>query len=91
MVGLEKEIAVLRLKKKADLVILNLHQFHAYPSAETDPISIVYSAGRSDVVTTIINGKIVMEKGVMKTMNKEFILPEAIRSINRLLKRAALT
>lgn len=32
-----------------------------------------------------------MEKGVMKTMNKEFILSEANRSINRLLKRAALT
>ncbi|MGM0922305.1 MAG: 5'-deoxyadenosine deaminase [Bacillota bacterium] len=90
-VGLENEIGSLEIGKKADMVILNLNQFHTYPS-EADPISrIVYSAGRGDVETTIINGKIVMENGIMKTMNKEVILREANRSIHRLLKRAALT
>jgi cytosine/adenosine deaminase-related metal-dependent hydrolase len=90
-VGLEDEIGSLEIGKKADMVILNLNQFHTYPS-EADPISrIVYSAGRGDVETTIINGKIVMENGIMKTMNKEVILREANRSIHRLLKRAALT
>ncbi|TDL78533.1 5'-deoxyadenosine deaminase [Peribacillus frigoritolerans] len=91
-VGLEKEIGSLEVGKKADMAILNLNQFHTYPSQDSDPISrIVYSAGRGDVETTIINGKIVMENRIMKTMDKEIILREANNSIHRLLKRAALT
>lgn len=91
-VGLEKEIGSLEVGKKADMVILNLNQFHTYPSQDSDPISrIVYSAGRGDVETTIINGKIVMENRIMKTLDKEMILREANNSIHRLLKRAALT
>ncbi|MDR0140063.1 5'-deoxyadenosine deaminase [Metabacillus idriensis] len=91
-VGLEKEIGSLEVGKKADMAILNLNQFHTYPSQDSDPISrIVYSAGRGDVETTIINGKIVMENRIMKTMDKVIILREANTSIHRLLKRAALT
>lgn len=87
-VGLEHEIGSLEAGKKADLAILNLNDFHMYPSAEVDPISrIVYSATRADVETTIINGKTVMENRIMKTMDKNIILKETNRSIQRLLKR----
>ncbi len=85
-VGMENEIGSIEIGKKADLSILNLHDFHTYPSYGVDPISrIVYSATRADVETTIINGQIVMENRIMKTMNKQVILTEANRSIKRLL------
>ncbi|KKI93154.1 N-ethylammeline chlorohydrolase [Bacillus sp. SA1-12] len=90
-VGMEKEIGSIEIGKKADLAILNLNQFHTYPSYGVNPISrIVYSATRADVETTIINGEIVMENGHLKTINKRMVLHEANHSIKRLLQRAKL-
>ncbi|MCE4050672.1 MULTISPECIES: 5'-deoxyadenosine deaminase [Bacillaceae] len=87
-VGLEKEIGSIEVGKKADIAILNLQNFHTYPSYDVDPISrIVYSATRADVVTTIIDGRIVMENKIMRTIDKPLILKEADSSIKRLLKK----
>jgi 5-methylthioadenosine/S-adenosylhomocysteine deaminase len=86
--GLENEIGSLEVGKKADLAILNLNDFHIYPSFDVDTISrIVYSATRADVETTIIDGKIVMENRIIKTLDKEIVLKETNKSIRRLLKR----
>lgn len=90
-VGMENEIGSIEIGKKADLAILNLNNFHTYPSSEVDPISrIVYSATRADVETTIINGEIIMEKGILHTINKRIVLEEANNSIKRLLKRSTI-
>ncbi|APH05836.1 5'-deoxyadenosine deaminase [Bacillus weihaiensis] len=90
-VGMESEIGSIEVGKKADLAILNLNDFHTFPSYGVDPISrIVYSATRADVETTIINGKIVMEDGLLKTVNKKLVLHEANTSIKRLLDRALI-
>ncbi|RTE09911.1 5'-deoxyadenosine deaminase [Paenibacillus whitsoniae] len=90
-VGMEHEIGSLEVGKKADLAILDLNNFHVYPSFDVDPISrIVYSATRADVETTIIGGRIVMENRIMKTIDKAIVLPEANRAIQWLLKRANL-
>jgi len=90
-VGMEKEIGSVEVGKKADLAILNLNDFHTFPSFDVDPISrIVYSATRADVETTIIGGKVVMEQGIMKTIDKELVLKESDRSIKRLLSRTSL-
>ncbi|OIJ20798.1 N-ethylammeline chlorohydrolase [Anaerobacillus alkalidiazotrophicus] len=87
-VGMGNEIGSIEVGKKADLVILNLNDFHTYPMFDVNPISrIVYSATRADVETTIINGKVVMENRIMKTMNKEDVLEGANRSIKRLIKK----
>ncbi|MBU7594604.1 5'-deoxyadenosine deaminase [Metabacillus halosaccharovorans] len=87
-VGMENDIGSIEIGKKADLAILNLHDFHTSPSYGVDPISrIVYSATRADVETTIINGHIVMEDRIMKSINKKAILTEANHSIKRLLGR----
>ncbi|PAV29752.1 N-ethylammeline chlorohydrolase [Virgibacillus profundi] len=87
-VGMADQIGSIEVGKKADIAILDLFKFHTYPSYDVDPISrIVYSATRADVDTTIINGKIVMEKSNVKTINKELVLHEANKSIKRLLKR----
>ncbi|WYP26819.1 5'-deoxyadenosine deaminase [Alkalihalobacillus sp. FSL W8-0930] len=87
-IGLENEIGSLEVGKKADIAILNLNDFHTYPSFDVDTISrIVYSATRADVETTIINGKIVMENRIMKTLDKQLVLTESNRVMKRLVKR----
>ena len=87
-IGLEHEIGSLEVGKKADIAILDLNDFHTYPSFDVDIISrIVYSATRADVVTTIINGKIVMENRIMKTLDKQLVLSESNRVMQRLVKR----
>lgn len=91
-VGMEKEIGSLEPGKKADLAILDLNHFHCRPSFGTDPISqIVYSAISTDVETTIIDGKIVMENRIMKTMDKDLVLRDAETAIKRLMKRTGIT
>ncbi|RKL68272.1 N-ethylammeline chlorohydrolase [Salipaludibacillus neizhouensis] len=86
--GMENDIGSLEVGKKADLNIMNLNDFHMYPSYDVDTISrIVYSTTRADVETTIINGKVVMENRIMKTLDKEIVLHEANKSISRLIKR----
>jgi 5-methylthioadenosine/S-adenosylhomocysteine deaminase len=90
-VGMEDQIGSIEVGKKADLAILNLYNFHTFPSHDVDPISrIVYSATRADVETTIVDGEILMEKGILRTVDKETVLKEADRSIKRLLTRTSL-
>lgn len=90
-VGMEDEIGSIEVGKKADLAILNLYNFHTFPSYDVDPISrIVYSATRADVETTIVDGEILMHKGLLKTVDKEVVLHEANRSIKRLLVKTPL-
>ncbi|SDM55977.1 Cytosine/adenosine deaminase [Fictibacillus solisalsi] len=88
-VGMEQDIGSLEVGKKADLAILNLNDFHMYPSYGTDTISrIVYSATRADVETVIIDGNIVMDNRKLNTMDKHTVLKEANKCIRRLLKRS---
>ncbi|MCM3790644.1 5'-deoxyadenosine deaminase [Domibacillus indicus] len=90
-VGLGHEIGSIEAGKRADLVMLNLNHFHTFPSYDVDPISrIVYSATRADVETTIVDGRIVMENGMMKTIDKTTVLREADASIKRLLKKTTI-
>lgn len=84
-VGMENEIGSIEPGKKADLAILNLNDFHVYPSYDIDPISrIVYSATRADVESTIVNGKLLMENRKLNTINKAIILKESNFAIKRL-------
>lgn len=88
VLGLSHEIGSLEEGKKADLILLDLNEFHTYPSYDADPYSrIVYSAGYSDVDTVIINGKLVMQDKKLTTIDKSTVLREVDRSIQRLLGR----
>jgi len=56
-----------------------------------NPVSnLVYAAEGSDVETTIIDGKVVMENRTVKTLDEERILREARERAFKLLKRAGI-
>jgi 5-methylthioadenosine/S-adenosylhomocysteine deaminase len=65
--------------KKADLIIIDTHKPHLTPMYS--PAShLVYAARGSDVRTSIINGKIVMENGRLLTIDLE----KTIEDVNRI-------
>ncbi|RAP77835.1 5'-deoxyadenosine deaminase [Paenibacillus montanisoli] len=87
-IGLDHLIGSIEPGKKADLVMLDLNDFHTFPSYEADPYSrVVYAASRGNVSQVWVNGKLVVERGRVLTIDKRLVLREADRSIARLLKR----
>ncbi|MBD3917725.1 5'-deoxyadenosine deaminase [Paenibacillus sp. PR3] len=90
VLGLEREIGSIEVGKKADLILLDLNKFHAFPSYEADLYSrIVYAAGRGDVDTVWIDGHVVMRGRVMTTIDEAAVLSDADAAISRLLGRMA--
>lgn len=88
VLGMEDRIGSIEVGKLADLQLLDLEDFHVYPSYDANWYSrVVYAATRGDVDTVIIDGEIVMEGKVVKTVDKTLVLKEADRTLRELLSR----
>ena len=71
--GAESQIGSLEKGKKADLIVLDLNQPHLTPIY--NPIShLVYAARGSDVVHSVINGKVVMRNRCLTELDEKAIL-----------------
>ncbi|MGH7521394.1 MAG: 5'-deoxyadenosine deaminase [Gemmatimonadales bacterium] len=82
--GLESEIGSIEVGKRADLIALDLDGPHAQP-AEADLISrIVYSARAADVRHVIVDGRIVVRDGALKTADVAKIRATANKEARRL-------
>jgi 5-methylthioadenosine/S-adenosylhomocysteine deaminase len=80
--GLEARIGSLEPGKRADVILLDMHQPHLTPLYH--PASqLVYAAKGSDVATVIINGRIVMQDGRILT----FDVDQAMADVNRIAMR----
>jgi 5-methylthioadenosine/S-adenosylhomocysteine deaminase len=76
VLGMEKEIGSLEAGKKADVIVLELNRPHLQPVY--NPVShLVYCATGADVRDVIIDGKMVMEKRKLLTLDEEKILAKA--------------
>jgi 5-methylthioadenosine/S-adenosylhomocysteine deaminase len=73
---MEKQIGSLEAGKKADLIVIDTTAPHATPMYNVYA-QIVYALKESDVRTTIVAGKAVMEDGRMKTLDEAAILAKA--------------
>src|SRR6266852_3664237 len=89
--GLEKEIGSLEIGKRADVIVVDLAQSHSSPQRDDVVSALVYSAGSSDVRTTIIDGRVVMRAGQLLTLNEADVIAEANREASALTKRAGLS
>jgi 5-methylthioadenosine/S-adenosylhomocysteine deaminase len=83
----EKELGSIEPSKKADIIILDLKKPNTTPSIYA-PSTIVYCANGSNVSTTIIDGKVVMEDRKVKTLNEGEVMFSAQRAIEELLERS---
>lgn len=87
--GLEKEIGSLEVGKKADILLVDMAKPHLYP-LNMPAYRIVYYAAGSDVDTVIVDGQILMEKRVVKTVDERAVLDRAQQAAEKAITRAGL-
>ena len=85
--GLDDKIGSLEAGKKADIIFVDTHRPSLTPL--NNPVShLVYSARGCDVDTVIVDGKIVMENRVVRTLDKDEVLRFAQEQALDLLTKA---
>ena len=82
----DKEIGSIEVGKKADIILLDLDKPHFYPRHNLVS-AISYSSHGSDVDTVIVDGKIIMEKREIKTLDVELIQYMAEKHAKDLIRR----
>ncbi|WP_394829816.1 amidohydrolase [Pendulispora albinea] len=88
--GLEREIGSLEVGKRADFAVVDLHRAHTVPAFR--PVStLVYAATGGDVDTVVVDGRIVVSGGVLRSMNEAEILAEANARAAQVYRRAGLS
>ena len=87
VLGLEGEIGSIERGKRADLVVLDLSGAHAQPEGADLVSRIVYAARASDVRHVIVDGRLVVKDGRLRTARMEEIGREA-NACARRLRRA---
>ena len=84
VLGLDKKIGTLERGKRADIVLINLQQAKVQPVYSVES-AIVYAASGSSVVTTICDGRILMRRGEVLTVNEAETLRKAAEYREKIL------
>ncbi|MGN7470815.1 amidohydrolase [Brevibacillus sp. SAFN-007a] len=84
LLGLEHEVGTLEAGKRADLILLDLKKPHLAPLHDLHSL-IAYSATGADVVTTIVNGNILMHNRELRTISWEDVYRQATARAKRLV------
>jgi 5-methylthioadenosine/S-adenosylhomocysteine deaminase len=87
--GLAGEIGSLEVGKRADITVLDLERLHTTP--RPDVVStIVYAAEARDVRTVLIEGRVVLQDGELKTIEEREVMAEANRQQELLFGRSGV-
>ncbi|MEA2465255.1 MAG: 5-methylthioadenosine/S-adenosylhomocysteine deaminase [Acidobacteriota bacterium] len=76
VLGLADRIGTLERGKRADVVLIDLHQAKTQPVYSVES-AIVYAASGNSVVTTIVDGKILMRRGELLTLDEDEVIAKA--------------
>lgn len=88
VLGMANQIGSIEVGKKADLQLLDLEDYHVYPSYDADLYSrVVYAATRGDVDTVFIDGEVVLSGKVVRTIERRRVLKQSDRCLRALLGR----
>lgn len=85
--SLEKKIGSLEAGKRADIVVIDNDEIHAIPSYNPYA-SLVYSIGREDVNTVIINGRIILQNRKLLTVDEDSV-KEKVKELSFRIKTFA--
>ncbi len=89
VVGQESAIGSIEVGKKADFFLFNPRNIACVPVA--DPVtSLVYSANPTAIDTVVIHGRVVMEKGEIKTLDEDALICNLQESAYLLRQRVGL-
>jgi 5-methylthioadenosine/S-adenosylhomocysteine deaminase len=87
--GLDADIGSLEPGKRADLIIVDADRAHTAPGV--DPYStLVYACHGSDVVTTIIDGHVLLDDRRLTRLDEAAVADEARREARALVSRAGV-
>ena len=90
--GLEGEIGSLRHGKRADLCVVRLDGLHMTPTADDSPeAALVYSARASDVLMTMVDGRVLYELGAYTLLDMGRLRGAVAHTRQRIKKEAAKT
>ena len=85
VLGMERDVGSIEKGKKADIIVIDTRRPHLVPMY--NPYShLVYSATGSDVIHSIINGRLVMENREILTLDLDEIIEMANREAERVKK-----
>jgi 5-methylthioadenosine/S-adenosylhomocysteine deaminase len=92
--GLDREIGSLEVGKRADLIAVRTDTPRMTPLFTAGPYfnlqhNLVHAVRGSDVALTMVNGRIVVEDGILRTADLEHIVHEAQRAAPALFARRA--
>lgn len=85
--ALDPETGMLKVGKKADLIILDMKKPHLTPCFDIRS-HLVYSAKGSDVRTTIVDGKVLMNDYRVMVLDEQKVMEEAQKAAQELVSRA---
>lgn len=85
--GIDREVGSLEAGKKADVIIVNVHQPHLAPFGVMPVQRLVYHAMGQDVSTSIIDGEVVMEDRKLLLTDENRILNRAERAFELMMGR----
>jgi len=85
VIGMEDSIGSLAPGKKADVIVVDFHKPHLTPMYNVYS-HLVYAVSASDVKMTIVNGKIVMQDGEVKTLDLEQVMNDVARIAKSVIK-----
>ena len=90
--ALEREIGSIEPGKRADLAVVRRDRLHTTPAGGADVFSeLVYAHTAADVVTVMIDGRVVVADGRLVTGDEQAIRAEAETQQSALLARTNLT
>ncbi|HWP97090.1 MAG TPA: 5'-deoxyadenosine deaminase [Syntrophomonadaceae bacterium] len=90
-IGQENEIGSLEVGKKADVVVVSLDAWHSRPLNAASVYShLVYQAQASDVHTTIVDGRIVLQDGRLLSISEHEVKEKSEHALLRVCKRAGI-
>jgi 5-methylthioadenosine/S-adenosylhomocysteine deaminase len=85
--ALDPETGVLKIGKKADVIILDMKKPHLTPCFDVRS-HLVYSAKGSDVMTTIVNGKVLMDNYKVLVLDEQKVMEDAQKAAEELVERS---
>ncbi|HEY6140645.1 MAG TPA: amidohydrolase [Thermoanaerobaculia bacterium] len=85
VLGMEAKIGTLERGKRADVVVIDLQQAKVQPVYSVAS-AIVYAASGSSVVTTIVDGKVLMKDRKLLTVDEAEVLQKAKQYRDQVLK-----
>jgi len=85
VLGLDKKIGSLEVGKRADVILIDLSGVRTQPVYSVES-AIVYAANGEDVVTTIVDGKVLMRDRKLMTVDLPTTLAKAVEYRKKVMK-----